>query len=460
MEFSTDGWLEEFLLSSKPEQTVCSHFLKAIYNQRPCRPEPLSGRPFRVLLLGYCGAGNTGADVRSSEIVRQLRSVLDSVDLAFTMTVIGEHLPYRLFPDVAILRLGAYPPADLVQQVLRHDLILVCEGSVFTSAFSNIFAAILVGSLGLGSAHHRASVGYGSEADRMDPILAEFVKEACHHSFVICRNEASRKVVDALGIRTALGADTAYTFQPHPPADVTELLHSMGWNGKAELVAVCPVNPFWWPVRPDLHKTHALQKHGRFGESHYGSIFFHSNSPESTRLFEDYLDRISYSLRHYCSQYGAFPIVIGMERLDQDACRRLAAHFGKDIPIITPNSHDPDTIVALLRRSGMIISSRYHAIVCALPAEVRCIGISTDSRIRHLMENMGTPDLLLDAADPELGDKLLSKMRDLRLDRGRVVQAASHMVTTQLQRLQQMGGYLLDEVRRVFPDYPSNRSRP
>jgi polysaccharide pyruvyl transferase WcaK-like protein len=143
-----------------------------------------------------------------------------------------------------------------------------------------------------------------------------------------------------------------------------------------------------------------------------------------------------------------------MERLDQDACKRLATHFGKDIPVITSNSHDPDTIVALLRQSGMIISSRFHAIVCALPAEVPCIGISTDSRIKHLMENMATPDLLLDAADPDLGGKLLDKMRNLKEDRGRVVQAASHMVATQLQRLQQMGGYLLEEVRRVFPDYP------
>ena len=454
MEFSTDGWLEEFLLSSKPEQTVCNHFLKAIHNQRPCRPERLSGRALRVLLLGYCGAGNTGADVRSSEIIRQLRSVLNSVDIAFTLTVIGEYLPHRLFPDINVLRFQTYPPADLVQEVLRHDLILVCEGSVFTSTFSNIFAAILVGSLGLASIHHRASVGYGSEADRMDPVLADFVKQACPNSLVICRNEASRKIVDAFGIRTALGADTAYTFQPRPPVDIIELLHDMGWNGKAELVAVCPVNPFWWPVRPNLQKAHALQKHGKFGESHYGSIFFHSDSPDAAQFFGAYLKHISYALRHYCSQYDAFPIAIGMERLDQSACARLAAHLAKDMPIVTPNNHDPDTIVALLRRCDTVISSRYHAIVCALPAQVRCIGISTDSRIKHLMESMGTPELLLDAADSELGDRLLNTMRNLRQDHEQFLQAAGLMVATQLQRAQQMGDRLLEEIRRVFPDYP------
>ena len=35
-------------------------------------------------------------------------------------------------------------------------------------------------------------------------------------------------------------------------------MREAGWDGEKKVLAVCPINPFWWPVKPDLGKAAEL----------------------------------------------------------------------------------------------------------------------------------------------------------------------------------------------------------
>ena len=73
---------------------------------------------------------------------------------------------------------------------------------MFKSKFANALSVVMAGSLGMAAVEGKLSVGYGAEAGAMDEGLAHFVRKHCGQSLVICRNDPSRKVLEALGVRT------------------------------------------------------------------------------------------------------------------------------------------------------------------------------------------------------------------------------------------------------------------
>ena len=53
------------------------------------------------------------------------------------------------------------------------------------------------------------------------------------------------------------------------------------------MLVVCPINPFWWPVKPDLLKAaaHALLG-GQYKREHYKSVYFHNARAEVDEKFD------------------------------------------------------------------------------------------------------------------------------------------------------------------------------
>ena len=123
---------------------------------------------------------------------------------------------------------------------------------MFKSKFANALSAMMIGSLGMASAQNKLSVGYGAEAGHMDPLLAAMCGRYCSDSLVITRNVASRAILRDRGIPTELGTDTAWTFEPHGPDYGQKVLRDAGWDGVQPVLAVCPINPFCWPVKASV----------------------------------------------------------------------------------------------------------------------------------------------------------------------------------------------------------------
>jgi polysaccharide pyruvyl transferase WcaK-like protein len=413
------------------------------------------GEPLKLLLAGYSGTRNTGADVRVEEMIRQLRTILGDDDVELSLLTIDPALSAGYFRTVRQVRLPSVFPKFLFDECPKHHGVIACEGSMFKSKFATALSVMMGGSLGLAAVENKLSVGYGAEAGDMIPDLRAFVRKHCKHSLIICRNEPSRLLLEGMGIRALGGTDTAWTFDPAPIERGRERLRACGWDGGQKLLVVCPINPFWWPTRPDLLKAAARGLSGQFRAEHYKSIYFHEWSEEAAARYAVYLDALAEATAAFAQDRDAYVVIVGTEMLDRGACEELAARLPGGAPVLVSDELDMYELVSVLRNASLLVSSRYHAIVTSMPAGVPSIGVTMDERIHNLMHDRGHSDLLLRVDEEGLAEKLLSAMRRLERDADRVARDVLAFVPGQIRVMGQMGMDLHDELQRTYPDFPA-----
>jgi len=409
------------------------------------------GNPLSLLLVGAVGIGNVGADMRSGEIVRQLRLLLGVNQVDLNVLATGEHWPCDLMLEVGRRDLGADIAESLANDIASHHGVVACEGSMFKSTFSNALSALMASALGSAAMAGKLSVGYGAEVGRMDATLESFVAENLNGALILCRNQQSLRSAERLRLRVGAGADTAWTFEAASREYGLSLLRTLGWNGHDSLLVVCPNNPFWWPVRPEPRMAYQMQRTGRHKDLFYGLRFlFHTSSPDAQRKYKHYLDQLSTAIRHIALSRQMTPVLIAMDRADECACNDLAERLGSRVPILLGYRHSAAGIVAVLRLSRLLLSARFHALVGAMPSAVPSIGIAMDERIRNLLAD--DQARLVEIDDPELAGRLIEASEHLDAD---AIRASSrNVVAAAIESMGRMGMAFRDEVTRLLPDFP------
>lgn len=417
------------------------------------------GKALKLLLAGYVGTRNTGADVRVEEMIRQFRALLGDDNVELTIMTVDKKLSSGYFRTVRQVTLPAVFPKFLFDECPKHHGVIACEGSMFKSKFANALSAMMAGALGMASSEGKLSVGYGAEAGGMNPSLREYVRKHCQDSLIICRNEPSRDVLGKLDVRTSSGTDTAWTFDPAPLSVGQQLLKDKGWDGEKPVVAVCPINPFWWPVKPDVAKAFAHKFMGQFEYEHYKSIYFHHSSNEVKEKYNKYLDGLAFALERFVKEKNYFPILVGMEQIDRRSAEALSTRLSFDAPLFISNEYDMYQLVSVIRNCSLMASSRYHAIVTSMPGLVPSIGVTMDERIRNLMNDRGHPDFFLEVDDENLGERLLGLFHKVHGNADQVREDIARTIPAQLKLMGQMGIDFLDELCRVYPEFP-RKDRP
>ncbi|MDB4974421.1 MAG: hypothetical protein JWN48_2762 [Myxococcaceae bacterium] len=426
-------------------------------DKSPARYKP--GQPLKLFFAGYGGTRNTGADVRVEEMIRQVRHVLGDDELELTISTVDPALTAGYFRVAKQVQIPMVFPKFLFDEVPQHHGVIACEGSMFKSKFASALTTYMAGALGMACAEGKLSVGYGAEAGEMAPSLRRFVEKHCKNSFVMCRNEPSRGVLDQLGIRNVSGADTAWTFTPAPLGRGAELLREQGWDGKTPVLAICPINPFWWPVKPDLMKAAAYQLSGQYRREHYKSVYFHPASSEIDAKFDRYCAALAGAVNAFRREKRVFPILVGMEQLDRRACEEVESRLDERAPLFVSDEHVMYDLVSVLWNCKLMVSSRFHAIVTSMPALVASGGITMDERIRNVMASRGHEDLSLECDDPELEARTLLMLRKLDREAERIRGEIARTIPGQLKLMGEMGIDFVDEVARVYPEFP-RRSLP
>lgn len=454
------GFLSRFKDALEPDRVlmeVMNGFIEGVAMRRALDHEQevwKPGNPLKLLLAGYVGSRNTGADVRVEEMIRQFRHIIGDDELELTIMSVNKARTAGYFRTVRQVELPVVFPKFLFDECPKHHGVVACEGSMFKSKFASALSTMMAGALGMAAAEHKLAVGYGAEAGAMSPALRDFVKKHCKHALVQCRNNPSRDVLGRLGIRTTGGTDTAWTFEPAPKSEGAELLRRRGWDGEKKILVVCPINPFWWPVKPDLAKAAARALVGQYKAEHYRSFYFHHSSAESDERFETYIDGIRQGVEAFTRDRDVFVIMVGMERLDRGACETLAARLDPEPPCFISDDYDMYELVSILRNCSYMVSSRFHAIVTSMPGLVPSGGITMDERIRNLMNDRGHPDLFLEVDEDDLGDKVLAMLERLERDAEQISDDIADVLPGQLALMGQMGIEFMDEVRRVYPEFP------
>jgi polysaccharide pyruvyl transferase WcaK-like protein len=445
MDFVLEAWVSSLIEMSKTRWMLGKG--------KPWQP----GEKLKLLFAGYNGTRNTGSDVRPEETLRQLRHILGADNVAFSVMSQNFDLTRGYFQDAEQAHLPDIFPPFLSREVPKHHGVVVHEGSAFKSKFANALTTMIIGSLGLAAAENKLAIGYGSEAGYMDPLVAKMCGRYCKNSFIITRNEESRTVLRNLGVPSELGTDTAWTFEPLPPEYGRKTLIDAGWDGKQPVLIVCPINPFWWPVKPSLLKYAARVATGAYKDSHYRTVYFHKSGHEVDAAFERYLTAIARAVGAFRHKRSVFTVLVATEALDARACRRIAEKLGGTIPVFSSEDYDMYQMVSILRAGHMMVSSRFHGIVTSMPALVPSAGVTMDERIRNLMGERGHEDLLMNVDDPDLESKLLVAMDRLCKEREAIAAGIGRTVVKNLKLMARMGVYFEEEVQRRYPEFPTRK---
>jgi len=142
-----------------------------------------------------------------------------------------------------------------------------------------------------------------------------------------------------------------------------------------------------------------------------------------------------------------------MEMLDRDACERVARQIG-GAPIFASDHLNMYEMVSILRACHRLLSSRFHAIVGAMPAGVPSVGVTMDERIRNLMHQRGHDHLLMTVDDPDLADRIAVALDALDAEADEIRCAMKRVVAQNIRLMARMGVYFEERVARQYPQFP------
>src|SRR6267142_959645 len=413
------------------------------------------GERLKLLFAGYNGTRNMGSDVRVEEMLRQVQHILGAERVDCSVMTQSFERSHGYFQGTKQVLLPQIFPPFLADEVPKHHGVVACEGSMFKSKFANALTTMMIGSLGIASAQNKLSVGYGGEAGHMDPLIERMCARYVNDSLIIPRSAESQALLKKLSIPTELGADTAWTFEPHPPEYGRKVLRNAGWDETTPILALCPILPFVWPVKASLAKYLALATTGAYKDSQYRTVYFHKSGPSVDAENSRYLSAFAKATAAFLQRHKVFPILVAMERLDARACTEFAAHLGgASVPIFTSEDYDIFQLVSILRQSSLMVSSRYHGIVTTMPARVASAGVTMDERIRNLMNERGHQHLFLTVDDPGLEPKLLDMMEKLVVEADSVRDGVARTAVRNLKVMARMGKFLEEAVQRTYPEFP------
>ena len=411
------------------------------------------GEKLKLLFAGYNGTRNTGSDVRVQEMLRQVRHVLGVKNVDFSVMTQNFDRTKGYFEGTRQVHLPDVYPPFLFREVHANHGVVASEGSMFKSKFANALTTMMIGSLGLASAENKLSVAYGGDAGHMDDLLERMCARYTRESLVITRSLESQQLLSGLGVPNELGADTAWTFEPHPRDYAQKVLREAGWDEKTAILALCPIHPFVWPVSASIAKYLASVTTGAYKDSQYRTVYFFESGAEVDRKFRHYLNGYTSATKVFLQKHRVFAILVAMERLDAVACREIAAEI-PGTPVFTSDDYDMFQLVSILRACTYMVSSRYHGIVTCMPAGVVSAGVTMDERIRNLMRERGHQQLLLTVDDPDLAPKLTEVMERLVVEADAIRESLGRTVVNNLRTMARMAIFLEEEVRKTYPEFP------
>ena len=364
-----------------------SAFMKPLSRLGLCRYEEWrQGDRLKILLVGYNGARNTGADARVVSLTQQLEEAFGAEKAELTVITLDEDNLRGYFSEsVRFFKLTTIFFASLLRATSQAHVAVLCEGSTLTRTFADALCVFYCEAAGIMKRQHKPCIAYGSEVGHVDGWLARLSRDMMSDTYFMVRTEMSLRNLESLGLHGHVGTDTAWTFQtPEGEAWARQRLISDGWDGRMPLLGVAVINPFCWPVRPSLWRWLKAMVTGDHSRQ-YDKMYFFSDSSERRRKYQQYLDEMAAAANRYQREHGAFVVILGMEKLDTEACRAFERKVEGPHALYTSLNHDVFQMTGLLRQLSVLVTSRYHAAVLSMERRFPIVAVTFDARLEGVI---------------------------------------------------------------------------
>ncbi len=430
-----------------------SRFVKPLSHFGLCKyDEWCKGKPIKILLVGYNGARNTGADARVVALLQQLEEALSTKEVTFTVMTLDKNNVNGYFsPCVQLFPFTTFFFLSLLRAASTHHVAILCEGSTLTRTFADALTLFFCEAAGIMRSQGKPCIAYGSEVGSIDGWLARLCRDMFRDTRFIVRTDASMKNLEALGMKGRIGTDTAWTFKNLDGEKwAKEQLVKDGWDGKQPLVGVAVINPYCWPVRPSLWRW-AKAMVTRDFSCQYDKMYFFSDSEERRENYHRYLSEMSKAVNHYQQEWNAFVVILGMEKLDTETCERFGQRISGPHAIHTSINRDVFQMTGLLRQLSLLVTSRYHAAVLSMEQGIPLVTVSMDGRLDGLIrETQLDHDYLYHVDEQHLGEQVIAAIHLATEHREEISSGIREQVELYKKRIKEMSEYFVVWLKEHF----------
>jgi polysaccharide pyruvyl transferase WcaK-like protein len=368
------------------------------------------GGPPSVLLVGYNGANNAGAEALLLSDIADVRAVLGD-DALITVPTLNEANLRRYVEEGPSLRIAPIPsifPLALRNLVREHDLIMLVEGHTYMDSST---AALLWAYLWATKCAHdmgKPCLAYAVDAGGLSDFNRGLVRrEASKTDLIIVRSRAAADRLRACGVTAPIEttADNAFIFRPDD--------RDGGWvertwpEGARDVVGLAPVNFYQWPV--------VMRPWGR-REDCYKWPYYYSTSSERRQGTEALVDGYAKLADCLVTEHGKAVALICMETLDEPLAHKIhqrMAHAGR-ARVFSSSEYNASQMTILLRSLEFLVTSRYHGCVLSLAAQVPQVAVGHDQRLKTIYDELGFSDeFLVEPGMPEMSKALKARVEKL-----------------------------------------------
>jgi len=295
--------------------------------------------------------------------------------------------------------------------VRENDLIMLVEGSTYMDTWASAMLWAYLWTTRCADEMDKPCLTYAVDAGEVRSALNRRLvrSEASKTDLIIVRAQAAAERLRSLGVSAPIEvtADNAFTFRPQ---GADEGWVEREWPAAAAgrgIAGLAVVDPYLWPV--------VMRPWGR-REDCYKWPYYHTRTPERSRATEALAGSYAALADSLVLQHDKAVALICMEQLDESLARqvqRRSAHTDQ-ARVFSAREHNASQMTVLLRSLDVLVTSRYHACVLSLAAQIPQMAVGHDLRLKTIYAELELRDqYFVDARDPNLYPLLKERVEEL-----------------------------------------------
>ena len=354
-----------------------------------------NGAP-RVLLVGYNGADNTGAEAKLLVALDEVRSVLGQ-GAHVVVPSLNEANLRRYLREGPNLSIKPVRPSlfflDIRKLVSESDLVLLVEGSTYMDTWSSALLWYYLLATRYAHSMKKPCLAYSVDAGKASRFDSWLIKrEASKTDLIISRTQEACDRLKRWGVEAPIEvtADNAFSFSPNQ-AD-KGLLRRV-WPEASHVVGIAAEDIYKWPVGIRLWARRQYC---------YRWPYYYTHTEESLNKSERLAEGLASEADRIVETYDNDIALLAMEGLDTIFANRILSlmKHASRVRVFSSSDYNASQMTSVLRSLELLITSRYHAGVLSLPNQVPMTAIGHDLRIKDLFSDLDIPELFVDHEDP------------------------------------------------------------
>ncbi len=351
----------------------------------------------RILLVGYNGANNTGAEAKLLVSIDEIRSVVGP-DACFTVPSLNEANLRRYLQESPNLKIKTVRPSiffyDIRKLVKQNDLIMLVEGSTYMDTWGAALLWYYLLATRYAHSMKKPCIGYSVDAGTASRFNRWLIRrEAGKTDLILARTRQAAERLRQLRVKAPIEitADNAFAFQSKPQDN--DLLKHV-WPEASHVVGLAAEDIYIWPVqiRPWGRKKYC-----------YRWPYYYQHSAECQQKSELLVDVLAVEADEIVEKYDKDVALLSMEGLDTAFTTKIQQHMkhADRTRVFSSVQYNASQMASILRNLDALVTSRYHAGVLSLANNVPQTAIGHDLRIKDLYADLEVPELFVDHEDPD-----------------------------------------------------------